>query len=72
MSTANEYMASFKARHASPKKRVNWKAEVKKERERVLNEAIIALREHQRSIPKEWQNGYNSAVSQLEIFKNAI
>jgi hypothetical protein len=69
MSTANEYMASFKTRHAVPKKRVNWKLELRKERERVLSEVIEALRNHQRTIPKEWERGYNSAVSQVEILK---
>lgn len=52
------------------KPRTNWKKEIKKERERVLSEVVLKLREHQRTVPNSWQDGYNSAVSQVEILKN--
>ena len=49
MPSANQIMAGFKARNATPKKRTNWKLELKLERERVIDEAIERIRAKLRS-----------------------
>lgn len=53
-----------------PKKRVNWKQEIKKERNKVLNEAIDTIKQDMRSKPTEWNRGYYSAITELEKLKN--
>lgn len=56
----------------SPRKpRINWKLEVKKERERVINEAIQMLRDELRreSMPEAFKRGHYSAITKLEILK---
>lgn len=52
-----------------PKKRVNWKQELKKERGRTIDEAISLLRKEMRGIPENWKRGYYSAITKLEIMK---
>ena len=49
------------------KKRVNWKKKLKDERATVLNEAIDLIRRKARMEPKEYQRGYFSAITTLEI-----
>lgn len=53
-----------------PKKRVNWKYEIKKERNKVLNEAIDAIKQDMRSKPNQWHKGYYSAITELEKLKD--
>lgn len=55
----------------SKNKRVNWRKEFKLERQRVLNEVHDALLRHKRTIPKDWERGYMSAVTTVEILKDA-
>ena len=72
MTTANEFMASFKARHAAPKpKRVSAKEQVKQAREALLNEILSEMRDKKRTIPKEWERGFMSAMSVVEMINAA-
>ena len=52
------------------KKRINWKKEFRKERNKVLDEAISKIRIEMRNLPSGWEHGYNSAITQLEIMKD--
>ena len=64
MTTANEFMASFKARHAAPKvKRVSAKQQAKEARQQLLEEIMQQMRDKKRGIPKEWERGFNAAMS---------
>ena len=68
MATAAEFLTGFKARHAAPKKpQINWRKKYEAERARVINEAIIKLKDEMRSKPAEWARGYNSAITTLEL-----
>ena len=72
MTTANEFMASFKARHAAPKvKRVSAKQQVKDARQQLLNEILREMRDKKRTIPKEWERGFMSAMSVVEMINAA-
>lgn len=51
------------------KKRINWKSEVRKERARVLDEAISHIKDEMRGVPEQWHRGYFSAITKLEILK---
>lgn len=72
MPSANELMAGFKARHATPKKRTNWKKELKAERNRVLDEAIERIRAKLRSehLPESYKRGHYAAISELELMRD--
>lgn len=72
MASANEFMAGFKARHATPKKRTNWKKELKAERNRVLDEAIERIKDKLRSemIPESFKRGHYAAITELELMKD--
>lgn len=74
MPSANEIMAGFKSRHASPKKRTNWKLELKLERERVIDEAIERLRDKLRSerVPESFKRGHYAAITELELMKSEV
>lgn len=70
MTTANEFMASFKARHAAPKvKRVSAKQQVKDARQQLLDEIMQQMRDKKRSIPKDWERGFNAAMSVIGEMK---
>lgn len=71
MPSANEIMAGFKSRHSKPRKRTNWKLELKLERERVIDEAIARIREKLRSeqLPESFKRGHYSAITELELMK---
>ena len=72
MPSANEIMAGFKSRHSTPKKRTNWKKELKLERERVINEAIERIRTKLRceNLPESFNRGHYAAITELELMKN--
>ena len=72
MPSANEFMSGFKARHAKPKKRTNWKKELKAERNRVLDEAIDRIRAKLRSerLPESFKRGHYAAITELEMMKD--
>ncbi len=61
---------AYLKRNMPPKKKVNWIQELKAERNRVLDEAIIKIKGEMRLKPTEWHRGYYSAITQLEIMKN--
>ena len=70
MTTAEEFLAGFKKRHAMPKKLpTNWKKKYEAERNLVIDEAIIKLKEQMRGKPAEWARGYNSAITTLEMMR---
>lgn len=71
MSSANEIMAGFKSRHSQPKKRTNWKMEIKKERNKVIDEAIRRIKEKLRSehLPESFKRGHYAAITELELMK---
>lgn len=70
MTTANEFMASFKARHAAPKvKRVSAKQQVKDARQQLLDEIMQLMRDKKRNIPKDWERGFNVAMSVIGELK---
>ena len=71
MATAAEFMTSFKNRHAAPKKSpTNWKKKYAAERNLVIEEAIIKLKDEMRGKPADWARGYNSAITTLELMKS--
>jgi len=51
------------------KPRRNWKKEFKAERNKVIDEAISAIRKNKRNIPETWLRGYSSAITTLELMK---
>ncbi len=65
-------MAGFKSRHSQPKKRTNWKLELKLERERVIDEAINRIRTKLRyeRLPESFKRGHYAAITELELMKN--
>lgn len=70
MSTAAQIMADFKARHAAPKKkRVSAKQQVRNARAELLEEMLAEMRNKKRTIPKEWERGFLSAMSVVEMKK---
>jgi hypothetical protein len=71
MATAEEFMAGFKKRHATPTKApINWRKKYEAERSLVIDEAIIRLKDEMRGKPAEWARGYNSAITVLELMKS--
>lgn len=72
MPSANEIMAGFKSRHSQPKKRTNWKQELKNERNKVIDEAIERIRAKIRSesLPESFKRGHYAAITELEIMKS--
>ncbi len=70
MTTASEFMASFKARHAAPKaKRKSAKQQVAEARQQLLKEIRAEMISKKRAIPKEWERGFMAAVSVIEIME---
>jgi len=50
-------------------KRKTSKQQVREAEARQLEAILITLRDKKRSIPKDWQNGFNSAISLIEGMK---
>lgn len=74
MTTEKEFMTDFIVRHSkpNPNKRIDWKAKFKAERNAVINEAIVKLKDEMRDKPADWRRGYNSAITTLELMKSEI
>lgn len=72
MPSASEIMASFKSRHASKPKRINWKRELKLERNKVIDEAIQLMRDELRRemMPEQFKRGHYAAITKLELMKD--
>lgn len=67
MTTANDFLADFKARHAAPKaKRKSAKQHVAEAKADLINEILADMRDKKRSIPKEWERGFMAAMSVVE------
>lgn len=70
MTTANEFMASFKTRHTAQKvKRKSAKQQVAEARKELLKEIRAAMIDKKRTIPKEWERGFMAAVSAIEVME---
>lgn len=52
------------------RKRTNWRKELKAERNRVLDEAIVEIRRKMRDVPESWKRGYYSAITTLELMRD--
>lgn len=52
------------------KQRIDWRRELRNERNKVLTEAINDLKGKMRTVPKQWHRGYFSAITTLEGMKN--
>jgi len=67
MTTASEFMGSFKSRHATqPKKRKTAKQQAKDAEKALLARILEELRDGKRGIPKDWERGYFAAMSAVE------
>lgn len=67
---ASEFISKFNQKNAFVRPRKNWKKELKLEKNRVIDEAIQEIRKKMRTIPKEWERGYHSAITTLELMKD--
>lgn len=73
MTTASEFMSGFRERHKTERpKRKTAKQQIREERERIRREILAALVEHRRSIPSEWEHGYNSCRSVVERYFDEV
>lgn len=73
ITTAGDYIKSFKAANAAPKKaRVPVKKQLAAQKEAIKNELIAELRDKQRGLPKDWQHGFNSAVTAIELYFGGV
>ena len=66
---------SYKSTWLSPsprKPRINWKKELKAERNKVIDEAIQLMRNELRkeTMPEAFKRGHYSAITKLELMKN--
>ena len=59
----------FPSWEPTKKPRINWKKEIKAERNKVIDEALKALQDKRRDVPEAWHRGYNSAITTLELMK---
>jgi len=50
-------------------KRKSTNSQIKESREVLINDILAELRNKKRSIPKEWERGFLSAISVVEGFK---
>ena len=48
------------------------KKQIKKANIKLIEKIVIELKEELRSLPKEWDRAYYSAISKLERFKDEI
>lgn len=51
-------------------KRKSTKKQIKESREELLNEILAKMVDKKRSIPKEWERGFLSAMSVVEMMKD--
>jgi len=51
-------------------KRKSTKKQVKESRDELINEILAKMVDKKRSIPKEWERGFLSAMSVIEGFKS--
>lgn len=52
--------------------RSNARKRKREQSELTIREAIIRIKEARRSAPHDWERGYNSAITQLEILLGEI
>lgn len=62
-------ISKFKCFQVEKPKRKTVKQQVREAQAEQLETILIALRDKKRSIPKEWVNGFNSAISLIEGMK---
>lgn len=51
-------------------KRKSARQQVRDAEKALLNKLLAEMRNKKRSIPKEWERGFNSAMSAVESFKD--
>ena len=51
-------------------KRKSTKKQIKESREELLNEILAKMVDKKRSIPKDWEKGFLSAMSVIEMMKD--
>ena len=51
-------------------KRKSTKKQIKESKEELLNEILAKMVDKKRSIPKEWEKGFLSAMSVIEMMKD--
>lgn len=51
-------------------KRKNTKKQVKESRDELINEILAKMVDKKRSIPKEWERGFLSAMSVVEMMRD--
>lgn len=51
-------------------KRKSTKKQIKESKEELLNEILAKMVDKKRSIPKEWERGFLSAMSVIEMMKD--
>ena len=51
-------------------KRKSTKKQIKESKEELLNEILAKMVDKKRSIPKEWERGFLSAMSVIEMVKD--
>lgn len=67
MTTANDFMAGFNARHHSPKKaRKSARQQVSEAKAEIRLAVMSALRDGRRGIPKDWERGFFAAMAIVE------
>lgn len=62
-------ISRFKCFQVEKPKRKTARQQVKDAQAEQIELILIALRDKKRSIPKEWVNGFNSAISLIEGMK---
>lgn len=51
-------------------KRKSVRQQVKEAEKALLNKILTEMKDKRRSIPKEWERGFNSAISAVEMFRD--
>lgn len=51
-------------------KRKSTRKQVRDAEKALLNKILAEMRNKKRSIPKEWERGFNSAMSAVEMFRD--
>lgn len=63
---AQSLLRGIANKHAPAKKRKTGRQHAKEARDELLNEILAEMRDKKRSIPKDWERGFMSAMSVVE------
>lgn len=64
------YLSNLKCFQIEKPKRKSARQQVMDAEKALLDKILSELRNKKRSIPKEWERGFNSAMSAVELFKD--